>query len=133
LNQNCAPIDFSDESKHDILENIVSKTMAAEGLKVLSYGFKDMPLKKLNEMMHQFSLESSEFRSEIENDLVYLCTFGLDDPVREDIADTVSMLKFGKDVKKEEKIEKKKGKHGSGVNIKMVTGDHIETARYVGL
>ena len=107
--------------------------MAAEGLKVLSYGFKDMPLKKLNEMMHQFSLESSEFRSEIENDLVYLCTFGLDDPVREDIAETVSFLRFGNDIKKEEKLEKKKKSHGSTVNLKMVTGDHIETARYVGI
>jgi len=59
--------------------------MAALGLKVISYAFKDMPLKKLNEMMHQYSLESTEFRSEIENDLIYLCTFGLDDPLRESI------------------------------------------------
>jgi hypothetical protein len=56
--------------------------MAACGLKVISFAFKDMPLKKLNEMMHSYSLESPEFRSEIESDLIYLCTFGLDDPLR---------------------------------------------------
>ena len=109
--------------------------MAAEGLKVISYGFKDMQLKKLNELMHQHPLESHEFRVEIENDLVYLCTFGLKDPIRADMADTVSYIKYGIDLKKEEKLEKKTpGKSDkSTVNIKMVTGDHIATARYVGL
>jgi len=69
--------------------------MAATGLKVISYAFKDMPLKKLNEMMHSYSLESPEFRSEIESDLIYLCTFGLDDPLREAIHETVQLIKFG--------------------------------------
>jgi hypothetical protein len=52
LSNNCQPVDFSDEQKNDILENTISKRMAAEGLKVISYGFKDMQLKKLNELMH---------------------------------------------------------------------------------
>ena len=103
--------------------------MAAVGLKVISFAFKEMPLAKLNEMMHQYSLESTEFRTEIESDLVYLCTFGLNDPLREDIQETVRFIKFGD----------KKEKDGEGtsppstVNIKMVTGDHIETAIFVGI
>lgn len=97
--------------------------MAAIGLKVISYAFKDMPLKKLNEMMHSYSLESPEFRSEIESNLIYLCTFGLDDPLRESIQETVTMIKFGDTT----------GTGSSTVNIKMVTGDHIETARFVGI
>ena len=105
--------------------------MAAGGLKVISYAFKDMPLKKLNEMMHSFSLESTEFRSEIESDLIYLCTFGLEDPVRDDIHEVVGFIKYGNNKKDEEK--EKPTNHGSTVNIKMVTGDHIETARHVGL
>ena len=105
--------------------------MAAGGLKVISYAFKDMPLKKLNEMMHSFSLESTEFRSEIESDLIYLCTFGLEDPVRDDIHEVVGYIKYGNNKKDEEK--EKPTSHGSTVNIKMVTGDHIETARHVGL
>jgi len=73
--------------------------MAAGGLKVISYAFKDMPLKKLNEMMHSFSLESTEFRSEIESDLIYLCTFGLEDPVRDDIHEVVGFIKYGNKLK----------------------------------
>lgn len=69
--------------------------MAASGLKVISFAFKDMPLKKLNEMMHSYSLESPEFRHEIESDLIYLCTFGLDDPLRESIEETIQLIKFG--------------------------------------
>jgi len=97
--------------------------MAGVGLKVIAYAFKDMPLKKLNEMMHSYSLESQEFRSEIESDLIYLCTFGLDDPIRESIPETVQLIKYGST----------HGSNSSTVNIKMVTGDHIETARYVGI
>jgi magnesium-transporting ATPase (P-type) len=98
--------------------------MAATGLKVISYAYKDMPLKQLNEMMHSYSLESAEFRAEIESDLVYLCTFGLEDPLRESIQDTVQLIKFGNIA----------GIGASStVNIKMVTGDHIETARYVAV
>lgn len=109
--------------KEDILNNTIGQSMAAIGLKVISYAFKDMPLKKLNEMMHSYSLESPEFRSEIESNLIYLCTFGLDDPLRESIQETVTMIKFGDTT----------GTGSSTVNIKMVTGDHIETARYVGI
>jgi len=81
--------EFNDHRKDDILNNTIAHYMAATGLKVISFAFKDMPLKKLNEMMHTYSLESDDFRQHIESDLIYLCTFGLDDPLRESIHDTV--------------------------------------------
>jgi len=58
-------------------------------LKVVSFAYKEITMKALNELMHQHSLESAEFRQELESDLVYLTTFGLDDPLRDDIADSV--------------------------------------------
>lgn len=115
--------EFNDHRKDDILNNTIAHYMAATGLKVISFAFKDMPLKKLNEMMHTYSLESDEFRQSIESDLIYLCTFGLDDPLRESIHETVQSIKFGE------------GGNGtsSSVNVKMVTGDHIETAKFVAI
>lgn len=95
LDDHFQKMDFTDAMKDDILNNKISEQMASKGLKVLSYAFKDMPLKKLNEMMHTHNLESPEFRSEIEQDLIYLCTFGLDDPIRELIDETVSCIKYG--------------------------------------
>jgi magnesium-transporting ATPase (P-type) len=98
--------------------------MAAKGLKVISYAFKDMPLRNLNELMHIHSLESKEFRDEVEKDLIYLCTFGLDDPCRVEIHKTVELIKYGNNHCTEAV---------SSVNVKMLTGDHIETARFVAL
>jgi len=61
--------------------------------------------------------------------LVYLCTFGLNDPLREDIQETVRFIKFGDKKEKDDEGPSPP----STVNIKMVTGDHIETARFVGV
>jgi magnesium-transporting ATPase (P-type) len=54
-----------------------------------------MPLTKMNELFHSCSQESKEFRDELESDLIYLCTFGLEDPIRESIDETIQMIKFG--------------------------------------
>jgi len=43
---------FTETQKDDILNRVISQEMAAEGLKVLSFAFKDISLVKLNEMMH---------------------------------------------------------------------------------
>jgi Ca2+-transporting ATPase len=58
--------------------------------------------------------------------LVYIGTFGLNDPIRDDIFETVNKIKHGKRTPMEE------GK-AAQVNVKLVTGDHIETAKYVAL
>lgn len=54
-------------------------------LKVLSYAFKEIALSDFNELMHTYPVESAEFRNELETDLIYLCTVGVDDPVIDDI------------------------------------------------
>ena len=99
--------------------------MAHDGLKVISYAFKDMPRSDFEAMKHSYNLESKEFRAEMEHDLTYLCTFGLVDPIREDIQLTVNAIRSADGGPE--------GSSSSQVNIKMVTGDHIETARWVGI
>jgi magnesium-transporting ATPase (P-type) len=121
-------MEFPEHKKDDILNNAVSYYMAAQGLKVISYSFKDIPISKFNEMLESYdnNLENPEFRTEIENDLCYLCTFGLQDPLRTSIDETNQLIKYGNT----------HGDHSnksSTVNIKMVTGDHIETAKWVGV
>ena len=70
--------------------------------------------------------ESEDFRQELEKDLIYLCTFGLEDPLNEGIEDSVAYIAYGHpDLKDQGSTDKsKKG----GVNIRMVSGDHINTA-----
>jgi len=72
-------------------------------------------------------MESADFRTEIEHGLTYLCTFGLVDPIREDIQLTVNAIRSA------DSDPSAEGSGSSQVNIKMVTGDHIETARWVGI
>jgi len=88
LDENMDLVDFT--QKVEILEDIIGEDMASKHcLKVVSFAYKEITMKALNELMHQHPLESAEFRQELESDLVYLTTFGLDDPLRDDIADSV--------------------------------------------
>lgn len=47
-------------------------------------------------MDHYESLEDSSFKKEIIEDLIYLGTFGLDDPIREDVIESIQLIKYGK-------------------------------------
>jgi magnesium-transporting ATPase (P-type) len=70
-------------------------------------------------------VEHEEFRTELENDLIYLGSFGLDDPLRDKIAESISHLRYGSldpDVNE-----------GNQVNIRLVSGDHLDCAKTVAL
>jgi magnesium-transporting ATPase (P-type) len=90
LDQNAQPIQFLNDAKEGQLmqkqdgnpdeKNIWS--MAADGLKVISYAFKEIETAELDRLFQSYSDESDEFRWELEQDLIYLCTFGMEDPCR---------------------------------------------------
>lgn len=70
--------------------------------------------------------ESADFRAELEKDLIYLSTFGLEDPLNEGIQDSVDYIAHGHPDLKHNADNNKKN-----VNIRMVSGDHINTAMAV--
>ena len=69
--------------------------MADQGLKVLSFAFKDMKVDTVQQILDRLDDESPEFRDEMESELTYLCTFGLQDEPRDGVKQSVEMLKFG--------------------------------------
>lgn len=69
--------------------------MARRGLKVLAYAYKDMKIEELNSMAEKIIMEDPQFLHQLEMNLTYLGTFGLEDSVRENIRDTVSLVRFG--------------------------------------
>ena len=79
-------------------------------------------------LMQSHHIESEEFRQELEADLIYLATFGLDDPIREHVGESIQLIRYGAVLG--ENIDRNKGVTNQ-VNIRMVTGDHLETALYV--
>ena len=100
-------------------------------LKVLSYAFKDIPLQSLNQLMHTHPNESPEFRQEIETDLVYLATIGLEDPVTPGVKDTVQLIRYGRILNEDDEFPPENLK--SHANVRMITGDHKETAKAVAI
>ena len=77
-------------------------------------------------MLQQFPQESDEFRQALEENLIYLGTFGLDDPISEDVHKPIHLIRFGHN---DDSISG----DNNQVNVRMVTGDHLETAKYVAL
>lgn len=99
--------------------------MAVHGQKTLTYAFKEISVDDLNQLTSQHNVEGEEFRVELENDLIYLGTFGLDDPLRDDIDQSIRYIRYGQlDADENE---------GNQVNIRMVSGDHLECAKKVAL
>ena len=66
-----------------------------EGLKTLTYAYKDISVEQYEEIMNSHDQESEDFRAMLETDLVYIGTFGLEDPLRTNIKDSVSYIKYG--------------------------------------
>ena len=99
--------------------------MAQRGLKPLTYAFKEISVDDLNQLTSRFNVEHEEFRNELENDLIYLGTFGLEDPLRDNIHESIMHIRYGQldaDIN-----------DGNQVNIRMVSGDHLECAIRVAL
>jgi magnesium-transporting ATPase (P-type) len=76
--------------ENDYLHRSV-EDMACAGLKVFSLAYKDI----LIEEMANHNDESKEFRSLVEKDLTYLCTFGFEDTLRDGVTDSIMEIMTG--------------------------------------
>ena len=56
----------------------------------------------------------------------YLCTFGLKNETRQDVDKHVALIKYGS---KNVENQKEKG----NVNVRMISGDHLETCKYIAI
>jgi len=45
--------------------------------------------------MQTCNMETEEFRQHLEQDLIYLCTFGLDDPLRKGVQASIAAIRYG--------------------------------------
>ena len=102
--------------------------MATRGHKVLSFAYKEISLSELDQIIEAFenNLEDPGFKQELAQDLTYLVTFGLDDPIRETVIESIQLIKYGQVL--EDYSDKAKKGIKNQVNVRMVTGDHIQTA-----
>jgi magnesium-transporting ATPase (P-type) len=87
ITSNSDPKPFDYDSKAQVLQECVSESMAKQGLKVLTYAFKDVPREDFDN--YGLDQESPEFRETLESDLIYISTFGLEDPLRANIEESI--------------------------------------------
>jgi len=86
-----------------------------------------MSMQDLNAIMNSVSQESEEFRLELESNLTYIATFALHDPIIKDVDKAVQLIRYGHASTLSDSSD------NNQVNIRMVTGDHIDTAKFVAL
>jgi len=104
-NHDCGDEDFSAADKKQSLRRV--DEMAKGGLVPVSFAYKSLTLKDLEYHMESKNVETQEFKDELLTDLNYLCTFGMENPLRVGVAEDVCLIKYGK--KKEEEDEKREG------------------------
>jgi magnesium-transporting ATPase (P-type) len=122
------PKPFTNEHQQTILRRVVETEMAEQGQKVISYAFKEIRLADLNELSKVTQVESEKFRRQLEVDLIYLCTFGMADPPRPGIAKSIQAIRYGHTGEVSE-VDDGKDDGAGRVNVRMVTGDHLATAK----
>ena len=98
--------DFSPNQQELMLTDIVDG-MARDSLKVLSYAYKDIDLSIYADYLTENYEESMEFREAIERKLIYIGTFGLDDPLRDKVTESVELIRYGYIKKQEIRFEQK--------------------------
>lgn len=88
--------DFTDEDIEKKIDCAATMASSGEGLKVITYAYKDLAVSALNDLMLNHHSESEEFREELERDLVYLTTFALEDPLRAEVVDCIQRVRYGR-------------------------------------
>lgn len=126
LNDNILTEPFGQEEQDRTLR-LVAEQIAGVGHKPITYAFKEIEKDKLTEIMQRYSNreEEDEYRHEFETGLFYLGTFGLEDPVRPEIENPVSLIKYGHTDPGLDSAPQ--------VNVRMITGDHLETAKAIAV
>lgn len=95
--------------KQDITKTITN--YAEQAYRNITVAYKDVPLEEFQKK----DLNSQEDVDWLENDLTFLAIFGIQDPLRPEIKNSIKVC------------------GEAGITVRMVTGDNIETARAIAL
>jgi len=92
-----------------------------------------MPIDELKMLKKEFgnNIESQDFVMEIVSEMVYLATFGLEDPVRPGVKQAIQLIKYGTIVEEKMNLDTKGVKNQ--VNIRLISGDHLETTLAIAI
>jgi Ca2+ transporting ATPase len=106
LNKDGNVVELSKERIDELIKKVVER-MASEGLRTLCIAYRDFDS---NHNQDDFENETRAI-----NDLTCLCIVGIEDPVRPEVPDAIRKCQT------------------SGVCVRMVTGDNLNTATSIAL
>lgn len=107
---------IKEEDKEKIMKEIIADTFAVKAYRTLLVAYREYSLdeyERLKEQNNGFQTEAD--REALEVDLTMVGIFALQDPLRDEIIHSVEMC------------------HRAGVNVRMVTGDNLDTAKAIAL
>ncbi|KFM74141.1 Plasma membrane calcium-transporting ATPase 3, partial [Stegodyphus mimosarum] len=106
---------FTKEDQDRLVKTII-EPMACDGLRTIAIAYKDYVF--IPQAQNQFQIDGEvdwEDEDNVISDLTCLCIVGIEDPVRPEVPDAIK------------KCQK------SGITVRMVTGDNVNTARSIAL
>jgi len=127
FNEGLQSAKLNEEDKNHITQNVIGEEMASQGLIPVAYAFRDVPTAELRSFMQQQGQESEEFYNYLLSGMTYICTFGLENKLRENALNSINLIRYGKSNTENE------AKPDQQVKVRMVSGDHIDTCRYIAV
>ena len=108
---------YIDEAKkNDIMKKIVAESFAVKAYRTLLIAYADYTeeeLKRLQQANNNFEKEAD--REALEKNLTLIGISALQDPLRDEVVRSVRIC------------------HKAGINVRMVTGDNIDTAKAIAI
>jgi len=109
-------VELSQDKKQDVLENVVNEKFAKHAFRTLLIAFTDLTVSQYDDLKAANNdFQKEEDREILEQNMTMICIFALIDPLRDEIIESVRRC------------------HDAGINIRMVTGDNLETAKAIAI
>ncbi len=108
--------ELTDDKRKFIVDDIVVQTFAKRAFRTIMLAYGDISkqdYETLKSANNNFKSESD--REVLENNLTIIGIYALQDPLRDEIVDSVHKCK------------------NAGINIRMVTGDNLDTAKAIAI
>ena len=104
-----------DEQKLQQIQKNVISTFASQAYRTLTIAYKEIPTEEFDKINKDDDMSDSEENLEksLESELTLICIVGIQDPLRDGIPEAVGRCKK------------------SGITVRMVTGDNLDTARAI--
>jgi P-type Ca2+ transporter type 2C len=107
---------MDDGQTNYILNDILIQKFTTAGYRTLAFAYKDIPYDDYQSLKERYSnFVNEEDRNALERDLTFLALFALHDPIRDKVHKSVLYA------------------HRGQINVRLVSGDHIETAKAVAV